>query len=235
MKFTIPFPYPSRRLSAILGALLLASAPVRADSLRARLEALAAEARFTVEGAERLGPEEVPPATGSPAERIRSLLRDYNHLVVGPAGAIEKVLITSRKDGSAQGSASSAYVKTTRLGPHHQVEAWIAGPNAVSRPVNLLVDTGATTVVLPESMMKPLGFDPDALREGTSQTARGRVPIKTGILPAVRVGAVSAAGVEVSFIADRHLNGSMLLGMSFLKRFRMTIDDDRGELILFAR
>jgi aspartyl protease family protein len=184
----------------------------------------------------RLGPEPAGLAEGTPVERLKALLQDYNYLVVqSRPGLIERVLITSRKAADGAKSADRAYVETTRLGTHHQVQATLAGPNAVARTVPLLVDTGASAIVLPESMIEELGFAPEALQDGVSQTASGTVPVKIGVLRSVRVGAVSAGDVQVAFIADRRLNGAMLLGMSFLNRFRMTIDDASNELILLAK
>jgi aspartyl protease family protein len=204
--------------------------------LRAELRALAAQTGFVIEGLERIGAEPSASAEGSPAERLKSLLRDYNYLLVqSRPGAIEKVLITSRKASDGKGSADSAHVGTIRLGTHHQVEAAIAGPNAVAKTLPLIVDTGASTIVLPASMIPELGFAPEDLRNGMSQTASGTVPVKIGMLRSVRVGAVSAKDVQVSFIADQKLHGARLLGMSFLQRFRMTIDDARNELILLAK
>jgi len=98
-----------------------------------------------------------------------------------------------------------------------------------------MVDTGATTLVLPSSRIAELGFTAQDLRKGTSQTASGVVPMQLGRLRHVRIGGVSAADVEVSFIADDKLSGNQLLGMSFLQRFKMTIDDANNELILLAK
>ena len=212
------------------------SAVTSAGDLTGALEALAAQAGFVVEGLDRIGPEPARNADGTTAERLRTLLQDYNYLVIqSRPGAIEKVLVTSRKAPEARGSADRAHVGTIRIGTQHQVEAILTGPNAVAQTVSLIVDTGASTLVLPTSMIREMGFRPEDLRDGSSQTASGTVPVKTGTLGSVRVGAVAASDVPVSFIADRKLQGAMLLGMSFLQRFRVTIDDARNELVLFAR
>ena len=121
------------------------------------------------------------------------------------------------------------------MGNHHQVEAAITGANGTIRTVRLIVDTGATNVVLPTSMISELGLAPEDLQPGTSMTINGFLPTAVGMLPSVRVGAVSAGNVKVSFVADEKLHGAMLLGMSFLQRFRMTIDDERNELVLLTK
>ena len=215
---------------------LLACCPAWAGELRDELADLAHKNGFVIEGLDRVEPGPAAPAEGSPTERIKALLADYNYLLVGGPGKIETVRISRRKpsDGVVR-SADRAYVKTQRQGSHHQVQAALAGPNGVAKTLSLLIDTGASTLVLPESMIGELGFAPEALRAGTSHTANVTVPVRVGTLNSVRVGAVSAQDIEVSFIADRQLGGAMLLGMSFLSRFRMTIDDAGGELILYAR
>lgn len=206
------------------------------EDLRSQVEALAARSGFIVEGLERIGSDPAREVEGTPAERLKALLREYNYLVVlGRAGTLEKVRISSRKADEAKGAADAATVPTTRVGSHHQVEAMIVGPNGVAETVPLIVDTGASTLVLPDSMIPELGFAPETLRPGKSQTAVGQVQVKMGMLRSVRLGAVTAEEVEVSFIADRKLGGTKLLGMSFLQRFRMTMDDTRNELILLAK
>lgn len=227
-----------KRLAWLVCAWL--SLPVRAEELRTGIETLALEAGFTVEGLDRIGAESAGETRGTPAERLKSLLQEYNYLVVGGAGGIERVIITGPKgSGTARqgggGRSSDAYVKTTRDGIHHKVDALLVGPNGIGKPVSLIVDTGASSLVLPASMGAELGFRPGDLEEGISQTAGGQARVKLGSLASVRVGAARAEQVKVSFIDDRRLNGAALLGMSFLGRFRMTIDDERGELVLLAK
>ncbi len=208
-----------------------------AAGLRDQLQTLARTQSFTVEGLSRLGDETAVNATGTPIEQVRQLLQDYNYVLTqARPGVIGQLRIISRRgDSGGKASAKSASLATRRVGAHHQVEVTLIGPNRVARPVPLLIDTGATTIVLPASMIGELGFAAEDLHEGSSQTASGTVPIKLGVLRSVRVGGVSAANVNVSFIADQQLNGNRLLGMSFLQHFKVTIDDASQELILLAR
>jgi aspartyl protease family protein len=212
-----------------------------AKDVRARIESLALEAGFSVEGLDWLGAEATAEASGAPAEKLQAWLREYNYLIVGGAGGIERLIISSpKRTGQASrdaggGSSSDAYVKTTRDGVHHKVDALLVGPNGIGKPVALIVDTGASSLVLPASLSAELGFGADDLENGVSQTAGGQTQVKFGTLASVRVGAARAEGVKVSFIEDRRLNGAALLGMSFLGRFRMTIDDERGELVLLVK
>jgi aspartyl protease family protein len=224
-------------IGILLLCVLSSGATQAAPSLKEQLRGLSTQRGFSIEGLNRIGDEPPGNAEGNPINQVRHLLQDYNFVLTQtPTGGIDTVRIISRRGESGPKSSSTgAYIETRRVGAHHQVEATLIGPNSILKSVPLLVDTGATTIVLPTSMIQELGFVPEDLQEGTSQTASGTVPIKTGLLRIIRVGGVSATDVEVSFIADSKLMGNRLLGMSFLQRFKMTIDDAKNELILMAR
>jgi aspartyl protease family protein len=98
-----------------------------------------------------------------------------------------------------------------------------------------VLDTGATTVVLPLSMVERLGFESGDLTDGWSQTAAGRIRVKLGWLQAIKVGRIAEDRVAVAFIEDDQLGNQTLLGMSFLDRFRLTIDDRNERIILMRK
>lgn len=208
-----------------------------AGGLQDQLRAMAEARGFAIDGLGLIGEDPAGNAVGTPVEQVRHLLQGYNYVLTQDRpGVISQIRIISRRgESAAKGSSSIAYIEARRVGAHLQVDATLIGPNSIAKSVPLLVDTGASTLVLPASQMKELGFSAQDLRDGTSQTASGAVPIKLGLLRTVRVGSVSAADVEVSFIADESLKGNRLLGMSFLQRFKMTIDDAKSELILMTR
>ena len=116
----------------------------------------------------------------------------------------------------------------------HYVDAELAGPNGRLLPLRVMVDTGASTLVLPRSLVEKLGF---AQKHGTEvrvQTANGMTAGLLASLDTVRVGEAEAHDVAVTFVEDHLLGGKQLLGMSFLSRFRMTIDGNTGTLDLEA-
>lgn len=216
---------------------LMAQVPtVNAEDLRERVQRLSQQHEFTVDGIDRIHPEEVPDSNlGDLPSQLRDLLRNYNHLMISGHGrAVERVVVLGVKHGGS-GPAPDPTVSLTREGPHHRVEALLTGPNGRSVPVSLIIDTGASNIVLPESMMADLGFRAQDLQSSQSQTASGLLPVRLGTLKAVAIGRNQASDVAVSFVEDRKLGALHLLGMSFLGRFRFTIDDEKSELILTAR
>jgi aspartyl protease family protein len=205
-------------------------------SLRNELELLASQHSFTISGINKLEDEAANLGSeGSLDERLKSLLSGYNYLVVHDAtGEISELRVLGPRL-SAEELERRVSVKTMRRGVHHLVEAILVGPRGARRTLPLLVDTGASTVVLPNSMMEELGFKPSELRDGESQTAAGPVNVKRGQLYSVQVGHAHLRDVAVGFIEDDKIGEQPLLGMSFLGRFRLTIDDENNRVMLLTR
>ncbi|QSA96157.1 TIGR02281 family clan AA aspartic protease [Methylococcus sp. EFPC2] len=224
------------RVFAAIFLLLGTSPMVMGEAgLRAQLSAYAQRQGFAVEGLDHVRDEAMPAAEGDVRETLQKWLEAYNYLIVGGAGGkIERVRITGIKQPRSKNSISPT-IHTTREGVHHRVTAYLTGPNGIAVETSLIVDTGASSIVLPESLAPALGFAVEHLQSGSSRTANGVVKVKTGTLNAVRLDQVSSADVPVVFVPDRRLGDVRLLGMSFLNRYRFTLDDDRDELILLSK
>ena len=97
-------------------------------------------------------------------------------------------------------------------------------------PIEFVVDTGASQVVLTQEDAKRIGIDPLSLSYlGTANTANGTVRTAAVRLDTVSVGAITDTRVR-AVVNDGQMNGS-LLGMTYLSIFdSITIKD--GELIL---
>ena len=211
--------------------------------LRSQLEELATKHEFIIQGLNRIGNEPAKEVSGQAPEQLKILLQEYNHVILQDgSGDIEKVLIYSLKRSDAYSlkrsdaePAQGYRANMTRRGRHHVVKAVLVGPTGARRTESLIVDTGASVIVLPQSMTKALGFQENGLRDGWSQTANGRVRTKRGVLRSVQIGQVVVENVAVNFIENEALGGNSLLGMSFLGRFRFTLDGDNNQLILLEK
>ena len=232
-------------LSAVLVFGVLGRSEAAAANLRDQLRDLAQLQGFEIRGLELVtsGPARVAP--GDLRIQIKRMLADYNFVVFeNGAGDIRKVTILARGgEDTVYPDQSVIHTVTVpgehiiparRRGAHQLVEAVLVGPGQATQSVSLMVDTGASTVVLPQSMIAQLGFVVDELRDGWTQTANGRVRVKVGTLNSIAVGTATAQEVTVTFLEDKRLNGARLLGMSFLQRFRMTIDDANRRIILIS-
>ncbi|MDD4953456.1 MAG: retropepsin-like aspartic protease [Candidatus Omnitrophica bacterium] len=102
---------------------------------------------------------------------------------------------------------------------------------------SLVLDTGASVVVLRKGMAGKLGIDLDKVRPDAKLTvADGRqVDAKHIILKSVKVQGVEAENVDAALMMEEVGDVSFadgLLGMSFLSRFNFKIDNQEKELVL---
>lgn len=99
-------------------------------------------------------------------------------------------------------------------------------------PVEFLVDTGATDMVMSLDDARRVGLNPDDLDFlGTARTANGTVRTAFATLDEVALGPVLFRDVGVA-VNGGEMRGS-LLGMTFLRRFdRLEISDNRLRLEL---
>lgn len=98
-------------------------------------------------------------------------------------------------------------------GGHYRTEIRVNG-----RPVNALVDTGASLVVLRYEDARSLGLVYGSDRfDVPVQTANGTGHVRRVKLSSVRLGTIQLDDVE-ALVAEEGMLGTNLLGMSFLKR-----------------
>ena len=97
-------------------------------------------------------------------------------------------------------------------------------------PIDFVVDSGATDIVLSLQDARRAGLNPDDLAfSGTARTANGTVSTAYTRIDEVAIGPVTFSNVRVA-VNGGEMRGS-LLGMSFLDRFeRMEITGNRLRL-----
>lgn len=221
-------------LACVLSLVSWGGTGASADTLRAQIERLAAESGFRVRGSDLMGDEKSGPENAKDtADRISQLLANYNFVVTRDAkGQIAQLTIVGMRVSAPVPTVTSEEIQIKRHSAEHYVEAVVQGPNGRELALNVMVDTGASTLVLPRSMAGPLGYSADQLRAVNVQTANGMTNGMSAVLQSVRVGEAETEQVAVTFVDDKLLGGKRLLGMSFLGRFRMTIDGSNGTLQL---
>ena len=100
-----------------------------------------------------------------------------------------------------------------------------------NRPVDVLVDTGATAVALSYEDASRIGLKPRSLTYDVKvSTANGEGKAARVMLREVEIGSVRVQNVEGIVLQEGALRGT-LLGMSFLSRLRSFKVED-GKLIL---
>ncbi len=218
------------------GIAVQSTAQDTARGLRGQVSEFATREGIAVTGLEKIESAARPdPAAGPPEQRLQALLAGFNFMIFrDSAGRVSGVRVLGKgRTGPPRMTESS--IPTTRRGTQYLVDAVLIGPTGLWANRRLIVDTGASTVVLPSSAIPSLGLRDTDLVLGTVETAGGKVSARMGQLAAVRVGHAEVKDVPVTFIADEHLGQAALLGMSFLDHFRLTIDDAGQRIILVAK
>lgn len=125
----------------------------------------------------------------------------------------QQVQINPRNNGNQE-----IVLRRNRLG-HYVATGKINGTE-----VEFLLDTGATTVAIPQRVAADLGLKRGAPL--TTYTANGIVQTYATTLNHVALGSISATGVSANI--NPHMTGKqILLGMSFLKQFELLQRDDK--------
>jgi clan AA aspartic protease (TIGR02281 family) len=203
------------------------------DDLFAQIQALQDRNRIQVIGSERIENAEKVMISGSLDQQIKQLFGGYNHIVSRNAkGRIERIIIVNKK----QEHQDNRIVLPTHLrGNHVTVSVSLSGDGSNWQTVDMVVDTGADLVVLPDSMIAQLGLAEYQFKQARMQTANGMTDARIGTLQEVNIAGETLENVEVAFITDRLLAGNKLLGMSVLGRFQVTLDDQSHVMTLIEK
>jgi aspartyl protease family protein len=226
--------------------------PAQADRIAVTdtLARLAEEGGFEVIGLGKVDDAYGRDEGGDIYARLRALLDSFNYVIVqAPGGGVSRVIIISRKtawtpppptDAPQETGAEHAQpdpggdivAPTQRQGTSHLVNAVLEGEGGKRIAQTLTVDTGADFVVLPASLLGPLGISAQQLENREVQTANGKTAAQLGRLGGIWFGERKVENVQAAFIEDAKLGGNALLGMSVLSRYRVTIDDEANRLTL---
>lgn len=124
-----------------------------------------------------------------------------------------------------QPASTEAHAVVLSVGPggHFTTTGAING-----RPVQFMVDTGATLVSMGRDEASRLGIDLAGARKAYTQTANDAVPVQLVTLSRVRVGEIELINVGAAVMPQAM--PMVLLGNSFLARLQMRRDNDQMRL-----
>ncbi len=219
----------------VLCLLFYSSAVTADDGLRGQIERLSRDQGFEIRGLERLDTATTTVPSKATANRLRLLLRKYDYVLEHrPGGAIKRLIVlgVKRPAPAVPDPADEIVLPTQRRGEHHLVNAILEGPAGEKLAVRMMVDTGASLIVIPVSIGKFLGLDGSKLESKELQTASGKIHAPIAKLKTLRLGSLTLDGVETALVADEDLGGTALLGMNVLSRYLFVLDDEQNQLVL---
>jgi aspartyl protease family protein len=203
------------------------------DDLFDQIQTLQSQTNIMVIGLEKVQNEAKIKTHGSPEQQMQQLLAPFNHVISrNVKGQIDRIVILNKKQKT---EGNRIILPTSNQGNHLLVSVAISGNGSIWQTLDMLIDTGADMVVLPESMIAQLGLGNSAFTQRNIQTANGMVEAKLGLLQALKIAGETVDNVEAAFIPDSLLGDNSLLGMSVLGRYRMTIDDQSQTITLFKK
>lgn len=200
--------------------------------LFSQIQSLQNQTHIQISGLEKIQNEEKVLTSGTVEQQIRQLFASYNHIVSrNTKGKIERIVIIGKKQKSKD---NRIVLPTSRQGNHFIISVSLSGDGRLWETLDMVIDTGADIVVLPESMIAQLGLADSTFANGKMQTANGTVDAKIGQLKEIRIAGETVENVGVAFVADQQLGENRLLGMSVLGRFQLTIDN-KNQLITLIK
>jgi clan AA aspartic protease (TIGR02281 family) len=140
----------------------------------------------------------------------------------------------------AQEAVSSTTTAVTARGPvevpltTRSGELWVDVKLNDRVTARMLLDTGASVVILPAKVATSLGLDTQGKRQEL-KTLKGVVMGRWVTLDRVGLGAAAVEDVSAIVLEDGNDEAVGLLGRSFLNHFSFSIDLDRGTLTLNPR
>lgn len=132
---------------------------------------------------------------------------------VGEAQTVAETVAVAR---APIGEPPSAYLERRAVLQADSAGHYTANAVINGRPVDVLVDTGATTVAISSETARRLGLSvPNSAFTVPVDTANGRVMAAAVTLDEVRIGEVSVRHVG-ALVLPADILGTSLLGMTFL-------------------
>ncbi|MEF2070739.1 retropepsin-like aspartic protease family protein [Consotaella aegiceratis] len=160
-----------------------------------------------------------------------SLFERYRHSLLQPENQSVEQLAPPPPivEASARPAPRGGRVERIRADAsgHFRAQARLNG-----RPVDVLVDTGATAIAIDEDTARRIGIfvRPDEFRY-TVQTANGERKVARALIDRVEIGQVQARNVEAAVLRGGGLSET-LLGMSFLGKLdRYSVEGDTLDLV----
>lgn len=161
-------------------------------------------------------------ATGATVEGVRLLSVQGEGSVVEIQG--KRMALTIGATPVSLGGATKPGQGTRIVIPAGTGGHFITAGKINGKEVRLILDTGATNMLLSEAEAQRLGIDFRKGVRGNTQTANGTIQDHRVRLDSVQIGDVTVHGVEATIVPAPMTH--VFAGNSFLTRFQMRVEND---------
>ena len=97
------------------------------------------------------------------------------------------------------------------------------------------LDAGAKTVMLSKTYIEHLGFVAGELKNDRIETSQDLITARLGRLDSLTAGPVTTYGATVAFADHGTAGGLPVLGMRFLSRFSISLEDGNNGLEFISK
>lgn len=206
----------------IIGLLLLGPVNGSAAELSGLLKSWSAEHGFALFGDALTAQHDVDlPGEGTPlARQLRHVLEGYAYILeTRRDGSVVRLAIMGENGAKP---VPSGRIELAMSGPKgdKRIQASLRGPGGTVQ-LPMLVDTGASLVVLPKSLAEPLGLSLAGARSIKLRTANGDIEGQRLNLPAIKLGNTAVEKVDIAMVESETITDFGLLGMSLLSRYQI--------------
>jgi len=160
-------------------------------------------------------------------------LEQYSHLHPDAAKNAEQMLSILYKNPQCAEMQGKGKGKA-KIRMNKQGAAIISKVIINNQQGNFIVDTGATLVTLSKGFADRLKLNYSGWPKMLTQTANGIGVAYRGYVDTISLQGLEAKHIEVA-IAEEIGTSDGLLGLSFLNRFKIELDSDKGYMVLTAR
>ena len=174
---------------------------------------------LTIDG----GSPRIVPIGGSVGDSVKVISADGETATLEIDGKRRVLRVGQNVAEQASGSGPANVLLTADHLGHFRTTGSVNG-----KPVQFLVDTGASMVAFGRSDAQRLGLDPGKGEVGHSRTANGLVQVSLVKLNTLKIGEVTLNNVDATLLP--HDLPLALLGMSFLNRMEIQVDGNRMTL-----
>lgn len=145
-------------------------------------------------------------------------------ILLGLLGLAFSAIIDQQENPNQQPISLSSNNKTTLTLQSNRQHHYVTNGVINNHPVKLLLDTGATDVVVPLSLANQLALSKG--RAATARTANGNITVYQTVIPKLTIDGMVFTNLRASLNPAMSENDAILLGMSALKQVDISISQD---------